>query len=197
MKGVYLHFLIAFLLIILVSFPAFPQVQVDIDQETASRAANNIEIRSLSVNDSAYVYSAYCIKDGGLYMTGWATPANYADTTWNATGIITQIKILPGRKVEAKFVDARQAQLKAQGNSKYEMEMSKEEYNRLVREKISSFFIGRFFDSSPMCDEILKANPLQKPDLYAVESLNGFKKLSELLKSVEKTPELVAPPKKK
>ncbi len=196
MNGFFSRLLIV-LLPIMVSSPALAQVQVDIDQETASRSANRIEIRGLSVNDIAYLYSAYCIKDGGLFVTGWSIPVNYGDSTWNASGIVTQIEVLPGRKIEAKFVDARQAQLKAQGNTKYEVEMPKEEYNKLVREKVSSFFNGGFLDSSPMCDEILKANPMQKPDLFAVDSLNGFKKLSELLKSVEKMPDLVGPLKKK
>jgi hypothetical protein len=163
--------------------PSLSQVTVDIDAETARRAANRTFLEDLAVNDNAYTYQNFCIKEDALYLPGWTTPINYTNDTYTASGIVVQVRILPGKRLAARFVDARQTQLKAQGNPTAPAILSKEEYNKSVRDEIENIFSGGFF-GTPLCDDVIKANPLRKADLFAVDSLNGYKRLSELLKAV-------------
>jgi hypothetical protein len=71
--------------------------------------------------------------------------------------------------------------------------LSKEEYNKAVRDAINNIFTGGFFGTH-MCEDELKSNPLRKTDLFAVDSLNGYNKLSDLLKSVISASDIPSPP---
>jgi hypothetical protein len=122
-------------------------------------------------------------------MSGWTVPINYSNDTDTASGVILHIRIQPGKRLTAEFVDARQVQLKAQGNPNAAIVLSKDEYNKAVRDKIEQIFSGGFF-GTVSCEDVLKSNTLRKTELFAVENLNGYKKLSELLKAVSAaTPE--------
>jgi hypothetical protein len=64
--------------------------------------------------------------------------------------------------------------------------MSKADYNHEVRDRIAEIFDGdKFFSGTSSCDEVERINPLRHTDLYAVESINGFTKLSDLLAPVK------------
>jgi hypothetical protein len=158
---------------------------IDIDSDTARRAANRTQIEDLSVNDTAYVSGGFCIKDGGVYIPGWVTPTDYSTATWTASGVLTQIQIVAGKRVTARFVDARQAQLKAQGNPNAAPVLSREEFNKGVIGVINEIFGGGLFFGTMTCDDVARFNPLRKLNLYAIDSFNGYKKLSQLLTSVQ------------
>jgi len=174
---------------VLTGHSVFSQVSIDIDANQARRAVNETILEDLAVNDTAYVYGGFCVKDGALYIPGWVVPTNYSTSTYTESGVTMQVRILPGKRLSATFVDARQAQLKAQGNPNAGSVLSKEEYDKAVRERINRIFQGGggLFAANLSCDDTLKFNPLRKTDLYAVDSLNGHKKLSELLASVTST----------
>jgi hypothetical protein len=155
------------------SISSSSQVAVDIDSETARRAANRTLLDDLSVNDNAYIYQNFCIKENVLFIPGWTTPINYTNDTHTASGIILHIRTLPGKRLTTQFVDARQVQLKAQGNPAAAAILSKDEYNKAVRDGIERIFSGGLF-GTPLCDDELKANPLRKTELFAVDSLNGY-----------------------
>jgi hypothetical protein len=166
---------------------SYSQVSVDIDAETARRAVGTMFLEDLSVNDNAYIYSNLCVKDNGLYITGWTVPANHSKDTYTDSGVTLQIRVLSGRRLAVWFVDARQVQLKAQGNPSAGAVLSKEEYDKAVRRDIERIFSGDLFHT-PMCDDELRSNPLRKTDLFAVDTLNGYKKLSDVLRSVSTSP---------
>jgi hypothetical protein len=172
---------------ILYSDPSVSQVIIDIDANVARRAANETVLEDLSVNDTAYIYGSFCIKDNALYIPGWVVPANYSDSTYTASGVILQLRVLPGKRLSATYVDARQVQLKAQGSTNASSVLSKEEYNKSVKEKINQIFHGGSFFGTPACEEELKFNPLRKTEFFAIDSLNGHKKLSEALNSLSST----------
>ena len=155
---------------------SFSQVMIDIEANVARHAANQTTLDDLSVNDTAYIYDGFCIKDGALYIPGWVVPVNYSNDTYTASGVILQLRVLPGKRLSATYVDARQVQLKAQGNTNAASVLSKEDYNKSVREAINQIFHGGFF-GTVTCEDELKSNPLRKTEFFAIDSLNGHKKL--------------------
>jgi hypothetical protein len=92
-------------------------------------------------------------------------------------------EVLPGKKVRGRFVDALQAQKIAQGNVAQASDRTKEDYNKNVISVISRLFEGGAFGTQS-CEEAQRQNPLRKLNLFAVESLNGYTKMSELLAAV-------------
>jgi hypothetical protein len=160
------------------------QVAVDISSETAKRANDIKTLDDLAVNDTALLYNgSFCINDGMLYMPGWLQPADLATNNLASTGLILSVEVLPGKKLRGRFVDAAQAQKIAQGKTTEPSNMTKEEYNAEVIKSIYSLFDGGFFGTN-QCEDEQKQSPLRKMNLFAVESLNGHTKISDLLASV-------------
>jgi hypothetical protein len=123
--------------------------------------------------------------EAGLYIPGWREPASF-DHSWKASGVVLRVEVLPGKTLKATYVDARQAQLKATGAANSEVPMGKADYNHEVRDRIAEIFDGdKFLSGTSSCDEVERINPLRHTDLYAVESINGFTKLSDLLAPVK------------
>ncbi len=163
---------------------ASAQVLIDISSEDARKAAEKTYLDDLAVHDTALIYEGFCIKDGGLYVPGWIEPANLAADTYAQKGIILRIEILPGKKIKGVWVDAAKAQHIAQGNAAAPDVLSKEDYNKEVIKRINGLFHGGFLGYNS-CDEEQKLNTLRTMTLYAVESINGFSKISELFTSVK------------
>ncbi|MEI6730240.1 MAG: hypothetical protein WCL30_03190 [Pseudomonadota bacterium] len=159
-------------------------MKIDINSDDARKAINKTIIDDLAVHDTALIYESFCVKDGGLYIPNWITPANLADSTYNASGIILRIEILPGKRMKGNFINAAKAQNVAKGNQNAQAVLSKDDYNKEVRESINRIFQGGEFGVKN-CDEEQKSNPLRQTTLYSVESINGFSKLSELLAAVK------------
>jgi hypothetical protein len=160
------------------------QVAVDISSETAKRANDIKTLDDLAVNDTALLHSgSFCINDGMLYMPGWLQPADLATNNLASTGLILSVEVLPGKKLRGRFVDAAQAQKIAQGKTTESSNMTKDEYNAEVIKSIYSLFDGGFFGTN-QCEDEQKQSPLRKMNLFAVESLNGHTKISDLLASV-------------
>ena len=111
-------------------------------------------------------------------------PADLADGSFFATGIALRIEILPGKELKGIWVDAAKAQQIAKGNSKAKSVLDKDEYSKVARQHIRNIFFGGFVGTQS-CDDEQRANPLRLMNLYAVESINGFSKISELLTSVK------------
>jgi hypothetical protein len=159
---------------------AFSQVKLDVTRDVARQAAGETTIDDLAVHDTAFVYRPYCIKDSALYIPGWTTPLDLAATSYDQTGTVLKIEILPGKRLKGTFVDAAQAQRVARGATNAPSSLSKEDYGRSIISTINGLFSGGAFGTND-CDEELRTNPLQKTTLYVVDSLNGFHKISELL----------------
>jgi hypothetical protein len=90
--------------------------QVQLDARLPSSAAV-VLLEDLSINDSALFYSSFCLKNGGLLIPGWRHPADLANSTSSAIGIILKLQVLPGHRLKATYIDAAQAQNKHQSPS--------------------------------------------------------------------------------
>jgi hypothetical protein len=60
--------LVALIVSVIATFNSYAQVSLDIDIETARRAASKTFVDDLSVNDNAYIYQNFRIKDDALYV---------------------------------------------------------------------------------------------------------------------------------
>jgi hypothetical protein len=99
-------------------------------------------------------------------------------------GTILKIEVLPGKKLKATYVDATQAQKIARGQPRAVSNISKDDYNNSIIEEIDSLFDPGIFVDVRDCDELIKLNFMRPTQLYAIDTLNGFTKISELLASV-------------
>ena len=171
-------------LLLLSSGTAYAQVKIDASSDAVRKAAGKIYLDDLSVNDTAMLYYPFCIKEESLYIMGWSVPVNLATNTYEQTGVILRVEVMPGKKLKATYVDAAQAQKVARGNATAPSSLSKADYNKAVIEQIDRIFSGGFFWDTGSCDELQQRNPLRPLNLFAVQSINGFAKISDLLASV-------------
>ena len=162
---------------------AFAQVTIDVDSETARKASGETNLSDLSVNDTAIIYSTFCATDKNLYLPGWKSPTNLADATYAATGVLLKVVILPGKRVKLTYVDAAQAQSIAKGNASAPAVLSKEAYAKAVMSDVANIFDGGLFGTED-CEQLRARNPLRPLELYEVDSINGFRTISELMKSI-------------
>ncbi|MBY5407418.1 hypothetical protein HFO98_02845 [Rhizobium leguminosarum] len=100
----------AFLALGLLVHTAHAEVLIDIDEAAAHKALGTTTLDDLSINDSALIYSSFCINDGRLYIPGWTTAASLASDTYRATGVMFRVTVMPGKKLKGLYVDAAQAQ---------------------------------------------------------------------------------------
>jgi hypothetical protein len=163
------------------------QMAVDVTNEEARHTVGKTYITDLSVNDTALIYDSFCVKDGGLYVLGWTTPADLAESKYDATGIILKIEVLPGKRLRGTYVDAAQAQMLARGKVGATKVLSTKDYNEEVRNAVSRIFEGGFFGSSD-CDQEQLSNPLRELKLFPLDSINGHSRISDLLNSVSAKP---------
>lgn len=162
---------------------ALAQVAVDVEYERVAKAVGTTLISDLSINDTAIIYSAFCIENGQLYIPGWVQPYDLANATYAQTGILIRATVLPGRRLRAVYIDGAQAQAIAKGNPSAPAVLSKDDFANAVRIAIERLFRGGTFGVQT-CEQEREESPLLEMELYTVESLNGFHSLSELLKSV-------------
>jgi hypothetical protein len=119
------------------------QVQIDINDNQARQAAGRTYLEDLAIHDTALIYTgSLCVKDGAIYVPNWVEPANLANGTYTSTGIIAKSEVLPGRRLKILLVDERQAQLQALGRVGEKSDMTKEDYNKQVRDFIHGMFVG-------------------------------------------------------
>jgi hypothetical protein len=168
---------------ILFSAPTCAQVKIDVPAETARRAANTTYLDDLAVHDTALIYQSVCVDNGALFVPGWTHPADLASSTYAASGLILRIEVLPGKKLKAILVDAAQAQAIAKGHSNEPKTLSTSDYNSAVIAYVHRFYEGGLFGVIT-CEEERRLNPLRTLNLFSLENINGFVKISELLASV-------------
>ena len=173
-------FTFAILAAALIVVPANAQVKIDVSDEMARRAADVTYLDDLAVYDTALIYQNICIENEGLFVPGWTTPANLAAETYKAAGLIMRIEVLPGKKLKATLIDAAQAREVAKGNTKAPRSLSEPEYRVDVIKYVKQIFDGGAFGIDT-CAEERRVNPLRILNLFSLESINGFTKLSELL----------------
>jgi hypothetical protein len=153
---------------------------VDISDDDVRQTLNTTYLEDLAVNDTALIYSNFCLQDGALFVPGWTQPAALARDAYTASGVILRVEVLPGRQLRGTYVDALQAQQIAKGNVGAPSAMSPNEYNQNVRQAIARIFQGGIWGTET-CDQERGQNPLRKLTLFEVVSINGFTRLSELL----------------
>jgi hypothetical protein len=161
------------------------QIKLDSSADAARRLAKETYIEDLAVNDAAHIYNYICIENGGLYVPGWTQPADLASSTYAQTGIILRIQILPGRKLKGTLVDAAQAQAVAKGKSNEPSSLDPAAYKMAVIDYVNGLYKGSPFGTH-LCEEERQSNPQRTLTLYALDSINGFSKISDLLASVSK-----------
>jgi len=171
-------------LAVLSSVQANAQFLVDIDSDTVKRAVGTTTLDDLSINDTALVYRDFCVRDNKLFLPGWSTLADLASSTYASTGVILKLTILPGKRAAATYVDAAQAQSVAKGNSNAPPVLAKGDYDKAVLDEIDSIYRGGLWGTLP-CDQEQDANPLRPLKLLEVDTINGFKSMSELLASIK------------
>lgn len=164
---------------------AAAEVLIDVDANTVKAAVGETTLDDLSINDSAVIYSSFCIKDQRLYVPGWTSPSSLGTNTYAATGVLFKALVLPGKKLRITLIDAAQAQNVAKGNPSAPPVLSTDDFNKEVRGHINHVFSGGSWGTLT-CDDEQRQNPLKTLTLFEVESINGFNSLSELLKSVSK-----------
>jgi hypothetical protein len=158
------------------------QVQIDLDYNRARRATETTIISDLAVNDTAIMYKNICTADGKLYVPSWTEPSDLGSWTNKVSGIYLKVTVLPSKRLRAVFVDGAQQQEVAKGNTTARSALSKEEFNKEIREYVVSLFQGGSWGVNS-CEQEQALNPNRPTDLYELESINGFHSLSELLKS--------------
>jgi hypothetical protein len=81
------------------------------------------------------------------------------------------------------LIDAAQAQGIAKGLTKEPISLPEAEYRAEVIKFVKQLLDGGTFGIGT-CDEERRVNPFRTLNLFSVESINGFTKISELLSSV-------------
>jgi hypothetical protein len=95
-----------------------------------------------------------------------------------------RIEVLPGKKLKGTLADAAQAQEIARGHSNAPRVLTQSAYNQaVIRDFVNYLYIGGEFGVRP-CEQERRENPLRTLNLFSLESVNGFTKLSDLLGSV-------------
>jgi hypothetical protein len=162
---------------------ALAQMKVDLPAETARRAANKTYLDDLAVRDTAFIYQNMCIDNGSLFVPGWTVPTDLANSDYKASGLILRIEVLPGKKLKGTLVDAAQAQGIAKGRTNEPKALSESAFKQAVIDYVNGLYIGGWFGVSS-CEDERRANPLRTLNLFSLESINGFSKVSDLLASV-------------
>jgi hypothetical protein len=185
MKCLSTSILLTSFLLVLIS-PARSEVLIDIDETVMLQASGETTLDGLSVNDTALLYTRFCISDGKLYIPGWTKPADLAASTHTPSGVMLKVTVMPGKEIRAVFVDAAQAQSIAKGNASSPPVLSPQKFNEEVISDLSRIFRGGDIVGTMTCQKLQENNPLRKLQLFEVNSINGFNSLSALLKSVAK-----------
>jgi hypothetical protein len=163
--------------------PALAQMKIDLPAETARRAANKTYLDDLAVRDTAFIYRNVCIENGGLFVPGWTVPADLANSNYPASGLILRIEVLPGKRLKGTLVDAAQAQGIAKGRTNEPKALSESAFKQAVIDYVNGLYDGGWWGVTS-CEEERRSNPLRTLNLFSLESINGFSKVSELLASV-------------
>jgi hypothetical protein len=158
-------------------------MKVDVSEDTIRRLANSTQLDDLAVNDTALIYRSMCLENGGLYVPGWTAPSDLAKSDYQQTGLMLRIQVLPGRKLRGTLVDAAQAQAIAKGRSNEPASLVGAAYNEAVISYIRGIYEGGFFGVLS-CEDERRSNPLRTLNLFSLESINGFNKISDLVASV-------------
>lgn len=161
------------------------QFLMDTDSDTMKRASGVTTLDDLSINDTALVYLNFCLRDNRLYLPGWTTLADLASDKYAASGVVLKLTVLPGKRVAGTFVDAAQAQSVAKGSPNAPTVLSQKDYDKAVFDEMYRIYTGGFFWGTVTCDQTQEANPLRPLKLLEVDTINGFKSMSELLASVK------------
>jgi hypothetical protein len=164
--------------------PTLAQMKVDLPAETVRRAAKVTYVDDLAVHDTALIYRSFCLENGSLFVPGWTEPADLANSTYTASGLMLRIEVLPGKKLKGTLIDAAQAQGIAKGRSNEPKALSQSAYNDEVIKYVNGLYGGDLFFGVSPCEEERRTNPLRMLNLLSLESINGFTKVSELLFSV-------------
>jgi hypothetical protein len=159
----------------LIAVPAFAQMKADLPADVVRHADNQTYLDDLVVNDTALIYpGSVCLDNGGLFVPGWTTPADLASTTYQASGVIMRIEVLPGKKLKGTLVDAAQAQEVAKGHSNAPRVLLQSDYNQaVIHYFLSLIYTGGEFGVKP-CEQERRENPLRTLNLFSLESVNGF-----------------------
>jgi hypothetical protein len=155
---------------------------VDITYEEVRRVSTTISLEDLSINDTGFLHGNFCIDNEMLYMPGWSVVQDLAGSQYDASGIMYQARVLPGRKVELRVVDAAQAQKVARGFISAEKTLDDKSFNERILSMIENLFRSSFFGSRA-CAAADRDNPLRDIVLFSVESINGHARMSDLLAS--------------
>jgi hypothetical protein len=92
-------------------------------------------------------------------------------------------EVLPAKKLKGTLIDAAQAQALAKGHPSAPSVLSMADYNKEVIGYVNSIYEGGLFGILS-CEEECRLNVLRVLNLFSLESINGFTKLSDLLASV-------------
>jgi hypothetical protein len=161
------------------------QVRLDVPADTVRRLAKKTYIEDLAVNDTAHIFWSVCIENGALYVPGWTSPADLGSQSYAQTGVVLRITVLPGKKIRGVLVDAAQAQAVAKGKSNEPPSLNPDAYKEAVLDYVNNIYAGGTWGPF-LCEDERRLNPLRTLTLYAVESINGFSKISDLLASLSK-----------
>jgi hypothetical protein len=162
---------------------AVSQMKVDVPADTIRRLANKTYLEDLSVNDTAHFYQPTCVENDGLFIPGWTQPYDLANSDYKQTGLMLRIQVVPGKKVKGTLVDAAQAQAIAKGHPNEPASLIGSAYNEAVISYVNGLYSGGFFGNAS-CEDERRSNPLRTLNLFGLESINGFKKISDLIASV-------------
>jgi hypothetical protein len=184
MKRLLLIFVLVEAAASLFAAPIYAQMKIDVPAETVRRAANTTYLDDLAVHDTAMIHPNFCVQNGALFVPGWTVPADLANSNYVPTGVIMRIEVFPGKTLKGTLIDAAQAQGIAKGRWNEPKTLSASDYNAAVINYVNLLYDGGRFFGVQTCEEERRANTLRTLNLFSLESINGFTKISELLASV-------------
>jgi hypothetical protein len=161
----------------------YAQMKIDLPADTLRKLANVTYLDDLAIHDTALIAKYLCIDNGAIFVPGWTTLADLGNAQYQASGVMLRVEVLPGKKLKGTLIDAAQAQAVAKGRPNVPGTLSTAEYNNEVITYVDGLYKGGGFGIET-CEEERRQNPLRTLNLFSLESINGFTKISDLIASV-------------
>lgn len=162
---------------------ASSQVAFDVTADELKTKTNSISLADLSINDTAYIYPTFCVRDGVLHLPSTTQPTNFANYTTDASGMTFQVTVLPGKRVSLKMIEAAKAQRFSRGDMSEMETMSREEMLLEAAARFERFLVQeRFFGGlGQTCSQVQEQLPLIEVTFFEVSDIEGHQSIKSLL----------------
>jgi hypothetical protein len=183
MKFSFLSLVKLALVVSLAPLAAIGQVAFDVTVDELKTKTNSISLADLSVNDTAYIYPTFCVREGVLHLPSTTRPTNFAEWTSNATGITFQVTMLPGKRVSLKVIEAAKAQRLSRGDMSEMETMTREQMLLEAADRFERFLVQErvFGVAGQTCSQLQEGLPLVEVTFLEVSDIDGHQSIKSLL----------------